>query len=88
MIRKQPPRAKTRKQRTRASRSKKTDEIAATVAALDRIKPATPKTAKLIELFKQWLGDESGYDEETWPVLKKALDEERKRVGARRLFDG
>jgi hypothetical protein len=41
----------------------------------------------VIRLLDSWLADESGYDEETWPELKKALDEERRRVGARRLFD-
>ena len=39
-----------------------------------------------IASFKSWLGNESGYDEETWPKLKKALNQERDRVGARRLF--
>jgi hypothetical protein len=36
-------------------------------------------------LFKEWLEDESGYDEETWPKLKAALDEDR--FSARSLFD-
>ena len=47
----------------------------------------TIKAAKAIALFKSWLEDESGYDEETWPKLKKALNQERDRVGARRLFN-
>jgi hypothetical protein len=41
----------------------------------------------LINLLRSWLADESGYDEETWPKLKKALDQQRRRVGARGLFD-
>ena len=49
-----------------------------------KAKPIHPAVA----LLDEWLKDESGYDEETWPALKKALDEERDRVGARRLFDG
>ncbi len=37
-----------------------------------------------IRLLEEWLADESGYDEETWPKLKKALDEDR--LSSRRLF--
>ncbi len=62
-------------------------KIAATIAELDQLKPKTAKAAKAIALFKSWLEDESGYDEETWPKLKKALNDERDRVGARRLFN-
>ena len=32
------------------------------------------------------MADELGYDEETWPALKEALDRERERIGARKLF--
>jgi hypothetical protein len=39
----------------------------------------------VIALLEEWLRDESGYDEETWPELKKALD--RDRLSARKLFD-
>lgn len=63
------------------------EQIAATVAVLDRLSPKTAKGARIIAMLKSWLLDESGYDEETWPQLKKSLDLERKRVGARRLFD-
>jgi hypothetical protein len=63
-------------------------KIAERIAELDEIRPANPKAAQAIALMKSWLADESGYDEETLPMLKKALDDERKRVGARRLFDG
>ena len=62
-------------------------KIAATIAKLDQIKPVNAKVAQTIALFKSWLADESGYDEETLPKLMKALDRERDRVGARRLFD-
>jgi len=41
--------------------------------------------AKIIALLNSWLKDESGYDERTWPVLKKAL--EKNRLGYRGLFD-
>lgn len=45
-----------------------------------------PKQPSAIELLDRWLQDQSGYDEETWPELKAALD--RDRLSARRLFDG
>ncbi|MCA1716967.1 MAG: hypothetical protein LC781_09010 [Actinobacteria bacterium] len=37
-----------------------------------------------IRLLEDWLADESGYDEETWPELKEALD--RNRPSDRKLF--
>jgi len=39
---------------------------------------------RMRRLFAEWIADESGYDEETWPQLKKALDEDR--LSARPLF--
>ncbi|MCP4105153.1 MAG: hypothetical protein GY749_06395 [Desulfobacteraceae bacterium] len=42
---------------------------------------------KIIQLLDEWMADESGYDEDTWPELKKALNRERDNVSARRLFD-
>jgi len=39
-----------------------------------------------IALLDEWLDDDSGYDEETWPELKESLD--RDRLSDRRLFDG
>lgn len=62
--------------------------ITRTLAQLDRIKPKTAKAAKALALLQSWLADESGYDEVVWPRLKKVLEEERDRAGARRLFDG
>ena len=80
--------ATTRRKPPRPSQATtRRDKIAATIAALDEIKPPTPKAARAIALLRSWLVDESGYDEETLPKLKKALDRERQRVGARRLFD-
>ena len=38
----------------------------------------------VLKLLDEWLQDESGYDEETWPELKKALD--RDRLSDRKLF--
>lgn len=36
-------------------------------------------------LIREWLADESGYDEATWPELAEALDRSRRAVGARPL---
>ena len=33
--------------------------------------------AACIELLNRWLADESGYDEATWPKVKKLLEEHR-----------
>ena len=71
----------------RASKSAKHAAIAATLDSIKQIDTKCPKATGVIELLKSWLEDDSGYDEKTWPKLKKALDEERTRVGARRLFD-
>ncbi len=38
-----------------------------------------------IRLLDEWMADESGYAEETWPELKEALD--RDRLGYRKLFE-
>lgn len=37
---------------------------------------------KAIALMDEWMKDESGYDEETWPELKEALE----RNTGRKLF--
>jgi len=42
---------------------------------------------KVIDLLNEWMNDESGYDEETWPELKVALDKERDIISAERLFN-
>lgn len=33
------------------------------------------RVAKVQKLFKEWLQDSSGYDEEAWPQIKQALNE-------------
>jgi len=40
----------------------------------------------LAHLLDEWMADESGYDEETWPALMEALD--RDRPSSRKLFRG
>ena len=42
------------------------------------------RNATARQLLRAWLADESGYDEETWPCLKQAL--EASRSDQRRLF--
>ena len=54
-----------------------------------RIKPqyrawTRQDTEDLIRALHEWMADESGYDEETWPELKKAL--EANRSSSRSLF--
>ena len=41
--------------------------------------------AGAIRLLDEWMADELGYAEETWPELEKALD--RDRLGYRKLFE-
>ena len=77
-----------KKRRVSPEAKSEPQRIAATIARLNEIKPKSAKVAKAIALFKSWLADESGYDEQVWPPLKKALEQDRQRVGARRLFDG
>jgi acetylornithine deacetylase/succinyl-diaminopimelate desuccinylase-like protein len=66
--------------------SARRDKILATLAELEQIQSNSPTAARAIALFKSWLRDESGYDEQVWPRLKKALEQERRRAGARSLF--
>jgi hypothetical protein len=47
---------------------------------------AEERAEALRALFAEWLADESGYDEETFPQLKAALEETRKSVSAQPLF--
>ena len=70
------------------SRAEQKAAIQRALAKLDALVPETPRVARLVALLRSWLTDESGYDERTLPQLMKALDQERDRVGARRLFDG
>jgi hypothetical protein len=88
-MKKTPPssrKASRARARSRSVRKPPTD-IATTIEELDKLRPESARAAGLIGLLRSWLADESGYDEETWPKLKKALDQERGRVGARSLFD-
>ncbi|HLH22493.1 MAG TPA: hypothetical protein VK066_08210 [Chloroflexota bacterium] len=37
-------------------------------------------------LLREWLADESGYDEATWPIARRAI--EAHRLSTRPRFDG
>ena len=88
MIRRDAQRRKLNEPTSKTPAGKKREQaISDTLAELDRLEAASPKATAIIGLFRGWLADESGYDEQTWPKLKKALDRERTRIGSRRLFD-
>lgn len=56
--------------------------------AISSVEPLNPEQVqKTIDMLDEWMTDESGYDEETWPALKAALDQERDIVSAERLFN-
>ncbi len=40
---------------------------------------ASERVNKVKQMFKEWLRDSSGYDEEAWPELKRALNENHSR---------
>ncbi len=76
-----------RKQSGSPSKAEQKAAIQAPLKDLDQIEQNSPKTSSIIAMLRSWLCDESGYDEKTWPNLKKALNQERDRLGARRLVD-
>jgi hypothetical protein len=43
------------------------------------------RNAAARQLLQAWLADDSGYDEETWPLLKGALEANR-AAPSRKLF--
>lgn len=49
------------------------------------VKLQRQRNAAAQQLLHEWLANESGYDEETWPMLKQALEENRASSN-RRLF--
>ena len=85
------PLPSSKKTRRRPARTrpvtKQNANIVKTLKRLDELQPNSATAADLIRLLRSWLIDESGYDEETWPELKDALDQERRRLGAASLFN-
>jgi excisionase family DNA binding protein len=43
------------------------------------------RAARVIQLLEQWMADESGYDEEAWPIVKRLIEENR--MSDRKRFD-
>ena len=68
------PNSPTRVQSGRKSRGDKSSAIASTLKDLQEIKVETRKARRVVEMLESWLRDESGYDEKTWPKLKKSLE--------------
>lgn len=60
-------------------------ELADVRAAGEAVGTQQAKNKAALRLLREWMADESGCDEETWPLLKKAIKEdrlsERKRFG-------
>jgi len=46
-------------------------------AAENAVAAQRAKNEAALRLLGEWMADESGYDEETWPLLKKAIEEDR-----------
>lgn len=42
------------------------------------------KNMAVIKLLEEWMADESGYDEEVWPIVKRSLEDDR--LSHRRRF--
>jgi len=80
------PERRSRRRRSTRAAGRKAD-IGEILAGIEGIEVTTPRAAKVISLLKSWLKDDSGYDERTWPKLKAAIDEQRRRVGSAKLFD-
>ena len=41
------------------------------------LKALRAKNERAIHLLDEWMADESGYDEETWPRVKEIIEENR-----------
>jgi hypothetical protein len=63
----------SKKRKVSRPKAEREDQIAGTLANLNQIRPTNQKTANILAMLKAWLRDDSGYDEATWPKLKKAL---------------
>jgi hypothetical protein len=88
VIRRKAKRARNVKPERNGKSPLRHEKIAATIAGFGQLGPVRPRAARTIALLKQWLSDDSGYDEKSWPRLKESLDRERRRLGARSLLDG
>jgi excisionase family DNA binding protein len=59
-------------------------EAEAAVARSANPRPPRKNEAAL-RLLEEWMADESGYDEQTWPVVKRVIEENR--LSHRKAFD-
>lgn len=51
-------------------------------------KEEKPPNIGAIKLLDEWMADDSGYAEETWPELEEALERNRREAGQyRKLFE-
>ncbi|HEV3445951.1 MAG TPA: hypothetical protein VG099_15025 [Gemmataceae bacterium] len=75
MIRKRISVPKSQKRAKQVPQRSQHGKLDATLATLDKLEPVNPRAEEVISLLRSWLEDDSGYDEETWPELKKSLAE-------------
>ncbi|MGD0009112.1 MAG: hypothetical protein ABSE93_11290 [Terriglobia bacterium] len=43
----------------------------------ETLAPQEARNEAAISLLNKWLADESGYDERVWPIVKKAIEQNR-----------
>jgi hypothetical protein len=60
-------------------------ENSGTESSAKPVRDNAVQVTKVKQLFAEWLDDSSGYDEQTWPQLKTALNENHSK--SRKLFN-
>ena len=74
----------SKKQLTKSSPN--SQYVDATITTREALAAQRMKNEAAIQLIAEWLADESGYDEKTWPIVKKVIEENR--LSYRRRFNG
>lgn len=46
------------------------------------------RNSAFVRMIRDWLDDETGYDESTWPIVRDGVERERAIAGDAPLFDG
>jgi hypothetical protein len=64
--------------------TKRDDHNADEPIELERSEARARMNRAAIELLDRWLEDESGYDEQAWPLAKQAIEENH--TGPRQVF--
>ena len=54
------------------------------VKSRKRPRGTTSRARKFLKLIDSWRAEDPGYDERVWPIVKKAIEENR--LSARRRF--